>query len=148
MVLSRQSRTLRRQTWAPKQVNLIFACDVSEFGLGRALIAKVAPHIDVVKLGLEAMTAESEFGVSLAVGLRSEAFHHSLDVMWDMKIHDVANTMSNATKNIVRYGSKLFTLHATASDQALEAVAMAAEGTDVLPVAVTVLTDLDNPRVK
>jgi orotidine-5'-phosphate decarboxylase len=71
---------------------------------------------------------------------------HDLDIFEDWKIHDVANTMANAARNIVARESRFFTLHATASDAALEAVARAAENRRVTPLAVTVLTDLDEPQ--
>ena len=128
-------------------VKLILACDMSDIRAGVSVIDKTAAEVDIVKIGLEAMTAEDVDGKTLARIFRHRALNvHDQDVMWDMKIHDVANTMSNATRNIVRYGSQLFTLHATASDQALSAVAKAVEGTNVMPLAVTVLTDLDEPQ--
>lgn len=130
-----------------KRVKLIFACDVSELGLGKTLINKTASHIDTVKVGLEAYTAEDAVGVTLGRHLRHYAANiHDLDVMEDWKLHDVSNTMAKAAQNIVARRSSLFTLHASASDAALEAVAKAAEGTEVMPLAVTVLTDLDESQ--
>jgi orotidine-5'-phosphate decarboxylase len=125
---------------------LIFACDVSELELGLAIIDKTAPHIDVVKTGLEAMTAIDDFGETLARGFAIRADERKKKVMWDMKLHDVANTMRNATKNILQIdGLEFFTIHAGASDEALAAVAEEA-GEKAMPLAVTVLTDLDDQQ--
>ncbi|HVV39304.1 MAG TPA: orotidine-5'-phosphate decarboxylase [Candidatus Paceibacterota bacterium] len=125
---------------------LVFACDVSEPGLGRHLINLAAPEIDVVKTGLEAMTAEDDMGETLARGFRIRAQELGKGCMWDMKLLDIGNTMAAAVRNIVRHGSTLFTLHAMASNDALQAVVQATAGTKSLPLAVTVLTDLDDPQ--
>ena len=125
---------------------LIFACDVSDSRVGDELLTKIAPHIDMVKIGLEAMTAPAKGGGTVGDLMLTRAMKIcEKDVMLDLKIHDVANTMLAATRNIVNMGVKLFTIHAAASDQALAHVAEAA-GSKTMPLAVTVLTDLDDPQ--
>lgn len=125
---------------------LIFACDVSDTRTGDELITKIAPEIDMVKIGLEAMTSPAQYGGTVADALFTRSKEMcGKDVMWDIKLLDVANTMKGAARNIVKMGAKLFTIHATASDEALAAVAEAA-GLNALALAVTVLTDLDEPQ--
>lgn len=125
---------------------LIFACDVSGLNVGQDLIRKTGLYVDVIKVGLEAMTAEDYNGVSLATYLRHFTMREmKKHVMWDMKLHDVKNTIVKATQNIVKLGSRFFTIHATVSDEALAAVAEA-EGKHSMALAVTVLTDLDDPQ--
>lgn len=124
---------------------LIFACDVSDLALGQTLIQKTAPYVDVVKIGLEAMTAEDNTGITLASQLRRYTGNMGRQVMWDNKLLDIENTMAKAARNIARLGSHYFTIHATASNAALAAVAEAA-GSSSMPLAVTVLTDLDDPQ--
>lgn len=127
---------------------LILACDVSDSREGDELIEEVKAEIDVVKIGLEAMTAPARYGGTVADAILTRATEMcGKGVMWDMKIHDVANTMKNAAQNIVKMGARLFTLHASASDAALAAVAEAA-GDKAIPLAVTVLTDLDDAQCK
>lgn len=123
-------------------IDLIFACDVSDEDLGVHLIGQVAEEINFVKVGLEAMTAENNAGETLARRFRLEAQANELGVMWDMKLHDIGNTVAKAVKNIAAQGSRMFTLHATASDAAL-AAAVEAASDKTLVLAVTVLTDLD-----
>ncbi len=126
------------------KTGIIYACDTSDRELGVHLIGQVAPYIDVVKVGLEAMTLEDENGVTLASSFRARAKRASLGCFWDIKMLDVKNTMAASAKNIAASGVDMFTLHANASDSALSAVALAAEESNVLALAVTVLTDLDD----
>jgi orotidine-5'-phosphate decarboxylase len=140
----------------PNRTKLILACDWSDFGAEkRALLRSVAPYIDVVKVGLESMTAENDddeigyaMGVTIARLIRAEARDElHKDVMWDMKVCDVKNTVGRALANIVEYGTvSLTTLHATISDEALASAARICQGTGVTPLAVTVLTDLDEEQ--
>ncbi len=129
---------------------LIFALDTCVFGTNeRLLLQDIAESVDVVKIGLELMTAENERGESFASQARRFVIDElGKEVMWDMKILDVKNTMEKAAINICRYGSRFFTLHAHASEAALEAVAVAAGTYDSVPLAVTVLTDLDDPQCR
>lgn len=124
---------------------LILACDVSDLTVGQTLIEKTALHVDLVKIGLEAMTAEDSAGMTLASQLRRFCGNHGKKVMWDNKLLDIENTMAKAARNIAGLGSYFFTIHATASNAALAAVAEAA-GSRSMPLAVTVLTDLDDPQ--
>lgn len=123
---------------------VIFACDVSDVDLGLHLIRQTAGHIDVLKVGLEAMTAEHCSGQTLARMFRIRAQDHELPVFWDMKLNDTANTVHRAAYNIGELGSKMFTLHAQVSDEAIEAAVTVARLTGSLPLVVTVLTDLDD----
>src|SRR3989344_5570937 len=100
------------------KTKLIFACDISDPQLGLDLITEVVSEVNLIKLGLEAMTAETVFGKTLATLFREQTLGYKKSVMWDMKILDVKNTMANAVRNIVFYGSTFFTLHAQASDTA------------------------------
>lgn len=128
------------------RTGIILAYDKSNIFDVRQTLESVLPYVDIVKIGLEAMTAETADGKTVATYIRElviRGFHK--DVMWDMKLHDISNTIGGAAKNIVELGSKMFTLHATASDAALEAAAKAA-GDQSLALAVTVLTDLDEPQ--
>lgn len=131
---------------AKRRIGIVLAYDKSEFGpKDRRLLQALAPHIDFVKIGLEAMTAETRSGKTVARQVR-EFVVEVLEkkIMWDMKFGDIENTVAKAVRNIAANGVHMFTLHATISDPALRAAAAAANGT--LPLAVTVLTDLDEPQ--
>lgn len=128
----------------PRRTGIILACDLSDSTLVYSTLEPLMPYIDLVKVGLEAMTAEISYGPTVASFIREAVLGvFNKDVMWDMKLHDISNTVEAAAKNIVARGSKMFTLHAAASDRALELAAKAA-GQKAIPLAVTVLTDLDD----
>jgi len=124
---------------------VILAYDSSEFKeKGVALLKAVHPYIDLVKLGLQAMTAETLYGITtVAIEARTHAWRHGKKTMLDLKINDIGNTVSKTLANIVAMQPPIAmtTLHATVSDSALRAAAKAC-GENVLPLAVTVLTDL------
>lgn len=127
---------------------LIFACDVSDFERGIRIIDQVARYIDVLKVGIEAMTVDDDLGETLANIFCTRAQEEYKQIMWDMKLHDVGHTMQSAARNLVRMEVDFFTLHATASDTALRQVVQVTEGTDTMPLAVTVLTDLDDEQCR
>lgn len=119
--------------------------------LGRediALLEELAPYVDVGKVGLQALHAEAadEGGVSVATLFRSFfADQLGKDVMWDMKLNDIDNTVSGALHHIVSWPHVVFaTLHATSSRKTLQSAAKICIGTQVVPLAVTLLTDIDS----
>ena len=124
---------------------IIYAWDKSEFSdVGEEVLGTLAPYIGMVKIGLEAITAEDETGVSVGASVRGFVRDGmGLTVMWDAKFHDIPNTMAAAARNVAKW-SKMFTLHASAGSKAMEAVVKACEKSSALPLAVTVLTSLDD----
>lgn len=124
---------------------LVLACDITDINRAKKTVGPLLPLVDMVKVGLEAMTVENHEGVTTATFIRHLAIEeYRRDVFWDMKLHDIANTVAAAAHNIAANGSKLFTLHALASDEALQAAAKAQSESQAL--AVTVLTDLDDSQ--
>jgi orotidine-5'-phosphate decarboxylase len=128
------------------RTGIIFAYDSSFFDdRSIALLEAIMPYVDIVKVGLQAMTAEDSQGATVAFNVRRhvwETYHKK--VMWDGKYLDIKNTVIWALKNIVGFASiATVTLHATNSDDCLrEATEVCADR--ILPLAVTVLTDLDD----
>jgi orotidine-5'-phosphate decarboxylase len=109
------------------------------------LLEKLLPHISMVKVGLEAMTACSESGFTVASLVCRTARELNIPVMWDIKLNDIPNTMAAAARNIAKMpGVQLFTLHASAGSGALKAVVEATQDSQAIPAAVTVLTSLDD----
>lgn len=125
---------------------LIFAYDYSVFDQKKMeLLKAISPHIDLVKVGLQAMTAFDQQGVSIAYKVqRYVGTILQKKVMWDAKLHDIGNTAGLAAHNIAGFSSvQLGTLHASMSNEGLRAVADAWTG-KITPLAVTVLTDIDD----
>lgn len=117
------------------------------------LLSRLMPHIGMVKLGLEAMTAQLDLGaertsMSVAEAMRDEMYAYDIPVLWDMKLHDIGNTVAGAVRNLAATGKTGWvTVHASASMKALKAAAAARhpvpEEEPLRIFGVTVLTDID-----
>lgn len=101
----------------------------------------LAPHIGWLKLGLEAFTA---FGPELV----REMAGIGTPVFFDIKLHDIPNTVRRAAANCAATGAAMFNVHASGGRAMLEAALQgAADGAPSHPpkvIAVTVLTSLDH----
>lgn len=134
----------------PTRTGIILAWDKSSpFEVKDAdLFDSIASNIDLVKVGLEAMTAfdpETVESVALCV---SDWGHtqHGKGTMWDAKVHDIANTVDKSIRNMIGANDriKLLTVHAAMSDGALRLAAQVCAQSNVTALAVTVLTDIDD----
>lgn len=100
----------------------------------------LAPHVGWLKLGLEAFTA---FGPDLV----REMAGLGIRVFFDIKLHDIPNTVRRAAANCAATGAAMFNVHASGGAAMLRAaIEGAAEGSPSAPpkvLAVTVLTSLD-----
>lgn len=94
----------------------------------------LAPHVGFFKVGLELISAGEGDAAIEAVGDPSK-------VMFDIKLHDIPNTVAGAVKRIASKGVGMFTLHASGSHAMMEAAA--ANCGDSVPLAVTVLTSMN-----
>ncbi len=135
----------------PKRIRIIFAHDKSVFGKEeQGLFRRIDPYVDMYKIGLEAIYAEDiATGKSIA-RLKREFVQEVLekDVFLDAKLTDIGTTVHGAARNIVTLGVKMFTVHASISDNGLSLVAEVCAGSDTMPLAVTVLSDLDDIECK
>lgn len=133
----------------PHRTGLILAYDRSTFSADdQHELEMLSPYFDLVKIGLEAMMAKNEDGESIADLVSAFTGELEKQSMWDCKLHDIGNTVERAIRNIAegRPSIKLLTLHATMSDQALKSAANACLEADIMPLAVTVLTDIDEEQ--
>lgn len=118
---------------------LIVALDVSDASRAEALSVSLAPHVAMLKVGLE---------LSWAVGpkvIPSIARHAPVFV--DAKLHDIPTTVERASANIARLGVAMITVHALGGEAmmraAIEGARRGAGDAEVpvpLVVAVTVLS--------
>jgi orotidine-5'-phosphate decarboxylase len=114
---------------------IIVALDVPDLEAARPLIALLAPHVGMFKVGLELITA---VGAPAAVAAVREAGGR---VMFDGKFNDIPNTVAGAAKAAAALGVETFTMHATSGREAIRAAVAAAGGEKV--IGVTVLTSID-----
>ncbi len=117
---------------------LVFPLDYASLDEARAGARTVAPHVGVLKVGLELFMAEGPASVAVCHDL-------GLDVFLDLKLHDIPETVGRAVKAAASLGVRYLTVHAHGGHAMLaRAVEEAAHAPTPLTIlAVTVLTSLD-----
>ncbi len=95
----------------------------------------IAPHVGMLKVGLELFAAEGPAAVRAVAALGRPVF-------LDLKLHDIPNTVEGAARSAAASGAKLLTVHA-AGGPAMVKAAVKGAGPGVRILAVTVLTSID-----
>jgi orotidine-5'-phosphate decarboxylase len=120
---------------------LIVALDVSDAGRAADLAVGLAPHVGVLKIGLELFTAAGPDVVRTIRGYGP--------VFLDLKLHDIPNTVEGASANAARLGVRMFNVHALGGEPMMRAAVEGAHrGADAVGAAmplvlgVTVLSSL------
>lgn len=113
---------------------IIVALDVSSLKQAGQLIAELAPYVGCFKIGLELLTAEGGPNVVHFV------HEHGGQIFYDGKFCDIPNTVGNAARAVAGLGVKMFNVHASAGQKAIEA-AVANRGASLL-FGVSVLTSI------
>ncbi|MFM7718583.1 MAG: orotidine-5'-phosphate decarboxylase [Actinomycetota bacterium] len=120
---------------------LIAALDVPTLARAEELAAVLAPHVAILKVGLELFCAEGPAAV------RRVAAH--APVFLDLKLHDIPNTVEGAARRCGTLGVRMLTVHALGGEAMVAAAARGiragAEEVGAPPpllVAVTVLSSL------
>ncbi len=100
----------------------------------------LGPHVDWLKVGLEAFTAHGP-------DLVREVSTHGPSVFLDLKLHDIPTTVARAAANCVRLGATLLNVHAGGGRAMMEAASSSVRAADpsgsTKVIAVTILTSLD-----
>lgn len=135
------------------RTGIILAYDRSTFDpVDLKLLREVAPHVDMVKVGLEAIYAELQIegGALTAASLvrdflqDEDEFEKPIPVMWDAKLADIGNTIAAALRNIIVYEPRFVTIHANISSPALRTAAKICLGSKTRAFGVTLLSDIDS----
>ena len=113
----------------------IIALDVSNMSEADALLARLGPEADFVKVGNELFTAE---GPPVVRHIRADHREVFLDLKW----HDIPTTVRSAARVAATMDVRLVTVHASGGRAMLEA-AVEGAGQACGVMAVTVLTSLD-----
>lgn len=121
---------------ARPQDKIIIALDVADTEGALRLLDSLGEPPSLVKIGLELFTSQ---GPSVVKAVQSRGSR----VFLDLKFHDIPNTVAHAVKSAAGLGVAMTTLHASGSPVMMEAAAKAAGGSDLLLLAVTVLTSMD-----
>ncbi|MBW4092044.1 MAG: orotidine-5'-phosphate decarboxylase [Proteobacteria bacterium] len=131
-----------RTSGAPGAGRLIVALDTADPARAAAWAGAVAPHVGLLKLGLEFFLANGAPGVRAIA-----AAAPGLALFLDLKLHDIPATVAGAVRAVLPLAPRLLTLHAAGGAAMIAAARAAAEtggaGRPLL-LAVTVLTSLDD----
>jgi len=115
---------------------LIVALDVPTAREAQELVRKIGDAAGLYKVGLQLFTAEGPDFVRELVGSGRKVF-------LDLKLHDIPNTVSHATKHAAALGASMLTIHGSGGAAMLRAASEAAAGRLTL-LAVTVLTSMSD----
>src|ERR1700734_3697940 len=117
---------------------LIVALDVSRAAAARQIVAAVGDSALTYKVGMQLYTAEGPQVVRDLVASGRKVF-------LDLKYHDIPNTVGAAVREAAQLGVSMLTVHAAGGGKMLRAaVEAAASKPDLIVLAGTVLTSLDN----
>lgn len=117
---------------------LVYPLDYASIEEARQGARLVAPHVGVLKVGLELFIAEGPAAIAVCHDL-------GLDVFLDLKLHDIPETVGRAVRSAASLGIRYLTVHAHGGRAMLERAAeeAARAPTPLTILAVTVLTSLD-----
>ncbi|HZP89684.1 MAG TPA: orotidine-5'-phosphate decarboxylase [Actinomycetota bacterium] len=104
----------------PRPANpLVVALDLSDADRAEALARVLAPHVGMLKVGLELLAAH---GPAIVERLRPAA-----PVFLDAKLHDIPTTVERAARNYARLGIAMLTVHALGGEAMVAAAVRGAE---------------------
>lgn len=114
---------------------LCCALDFPSWAAAEPFARAIAPHVGMLKVGLELYLADGAQAVQAAAAL-------GLPVFLDLKLHDIPATVEGAARSAAASGASLLTVHAAGGPEMVRAAVRGA-GPKVRILAVTVLTSLD-----
>jgi orotidine-5'-phosphate decarboxylase len=119
-----------------------FALDYPTLAEAQRGAELVAPHVGVLKVGLELFVRSGPEAVRWARSLGCKVF-------LDLKLCDIPQTVDNAVGSALELGANFLTLHAGGGPKMLEAAASRVQqsGSNLQLLAVTVLTSLDQSDI-
>lgn len=101
----------------------------------------VAPHVQMVKVGLQSYLRDGNTGVAKIKNQLGDT-----ELFLDLKLHDIPQTVAGAIKSITKLKPNVITIHATGGIEMMKAAVSAAGAIQV--AAVTILTSLSQQDVE
>lgn len=118
---------------------LILALDVPDVAQARRMIDQLGDEVSFYKIGMELTYAG---GLDVARDLIAAG----KQVFIDLKLHDIPNTVTNATRQIAELGARFLTIHAYPQTMKAAMQGLGSSGLQLL--AVTVMTSYDDADLK
>jgi orotidine-5'-phosphate decarboxylase len=119
---------------------IAFPLDVATAADARALAARIAPSVGVLKIGLELFVAEGPEVLKLGL-------EHDRPIFLDLKLHDIPETVERAVAAAASHDVRYLTVHAAGGPEMLRRAAARADkesGGRTTILAVTVLTSMSD----
>lgn len=123
---------------------IVFPLDVGTEVEARALAARVAEGVGVLKVGLELFVAEGPRVLRIGE-------EHARPIFLDLKLHDIPETVERAVASAAAHGVRYLTVHASGGPAMLRRAAERAEresGGRLQLLAVTVLTSMSDDDLR
>lgn len=121
---------------------IVLALDVDDIEQAKTLITELSDYVGVFKVGLQLFTGK---------GLEILKFMNERNIkfFFDIKLHDIPNTVAKASENVIRNGASFFNIHTTGGEEMMRASQEAARKTakelgkeNPIILGVTVLTSI------
>lgn len=122
---------------------LAFALDLPDEEQARHIASLVAPHVGVLKIGLELFVRSGPSAIRVGQEFSCKTF-------LDLKLHDIPETVERAVANACQLGVSYLTVHASGGAHMLERALERStkEASQLTILAVTVLTSLDSDDLR
>jgi orotidine-5'-phosphate decarboxylase len=130
---SAQSPAPKTRRWAGK-APIAVALDAPDADTAARWAVAVAPHVAVVKVGLELF---SRFGPDVVDAVRGGS---GMELFLDLKLHDIPATVAGAARAVAGLRPRFLTVHASGGPAMVRAAVEAVPDADI--AAVTILTSL------
>jgi orotidine-5'-phosphate decarboxylase len=118
---------------------LMVALDMDDAEEAQTLAREIGQEVAALKVGSQLFTRHGP-------GIVNRIMDEGGSVFLDLKFHDIPNTVASAVRAASELGVAWLTVHASGGEDMLKAARDASGDTKVL--AVTVLTSLDEARIK
>jgi orotidine-5'-phosphate decarboxylase len=119
---------------------IIVALDVPTKKEALGLVEQLREQVFFFKIGLQLYTAEGPEVVR-------EVLRTGAKVFLDLKLYDIPNTVARAVESALGLGVEMLTVHLSGGE-AMTRAAVAAAGSKLSILGVTVLTSLDEPMLR
>ena len=114
---------------------LIVALDLPSVSAAEAMVERLGDTVTFYKIGYQ-------LGYGGGLSLTERLAAAGKRVFLDLKLHDIANTVSRGVESVAKLGATFLTVHAY--PQTMRAAVEARAGSDLRLLAVTVLTSYDD----
>jgi orotidine-5'-phosphate decarboxylase len=122
---------------APRE-RVIVALDLPSVAVAERLVARLGDSISFYKIGYQ-------LGYAGGLSFAQELIRSGKKIFFDLKLHDIGNTVNKGVESIVNSGASFLTVHAY--PQTMKAALDASRGSPLKILAVTILTSYNDADV-